>query len=49
MKSGSKVLAARDYRWPVALRPYKEGGELYRDVTRQTLRPSSTISIRTRW
>ena len=37
MKSGSKVLAARDYRWPVALRPYKDGGELYRDVTRQTL------------
>lgn len=37
MKLGSKVLAARDYRWPVALRPYKDGGELYRDVTRQTL------------
>lgn len=37
MKSFSKVLAARDFRWPVALRPYKDGGELYRDVTRQTL------------
>ncbi len=37
MKLGSKVMAARDYRWPVALRPYKEGGELYRDVSRQTL------------
>ncbi|MDQ1349314.1 MAG: S-methyl-thioxylulose 5-phosphate methylthiotransferase [Acidobacteriota bacterium] len=37
MKPGSKVLAARDYRWPVALRPYKDGGELYREVTRQTL------------
>jgi len=37
MKSGSKVLAARDYRWPVALKPYRDGGELYRDVTRQTL------------
>ena len=37
MKSASKVLAARDFRWPVALKPYKDGGELYRDVTRQTL------------
>jgi mannose-6-phosphate isomerase-like protein (cupin superfamily) len=37
MSRRSKVLAARDYRWPVALKPYKEGGALYRDVTRQTL------------
>ena len=37
MKTASKVLAARDFRWPVALKPYKDGGELYRDVTRQTL------------
>ena len=37
MTRRSKVLAARDFRWPVALKPYKDGGELYRDVTRQTL------------
>lgn len=37
MSGGSKVLPAHDYRWPVALKPYKDGGELYRDVTRQTL------------
>ncbi|MEO8195222.1 MAG: cupin domain-containing protein [Thermoanaerobaculia bacterium] len=37
MKTGSKVLAARDFRWPVAVKPYKDGGELYLDVTRQTL------------
>jgi quercetin dioxygenase-like cupin family protein len=35
--TGSKVLAARDYRWPVALKPYKDGGELFVGVTRQTL------------
>lgn len=37
MNQGSKVLAARNFRWPVALKPYQDGGELYRDVTRQTL------------
>ena len=37
MTRRSKVLAARDFRWPVALKPYKDGGELYRAVTRQTL------------
>lgn len=37
MTQHSKVLAVRDYRWPVALKPYKDGGELFRGVTRQTL------------
>jgi len=37
MKMRSKVLAAHDFRWPVELEPYKDGGELFRDVTRQTL------------
>ncbi|MEO7795778.1 MAG: cupin domain-containing protein [Thermoanaerobaculia bacterium] len=37
MTRGSKVLAATEFRWPVALKPYKEGGDLFRDVTRQTL------------
>lgn len=37
MTRRSKVLVARDFRWPVELRPYKDGGELFRDVTRQTL------------
>jgi quercetin dioxygenase-like cupin family protein len=37
MTQRSKVLAARDFRWPVAEKPYKDGGELYRDVTRQTI------------
>lgn len=37
MKMSSKVLAAHDFRWPVTLEPYKDGGELFRDVTRQTL------------
>lgn len=37
MSSQSKVLAARDFRWPVLVRPYKDGGALYREVTRQTL------------
>lgn len=37
MKLRSKVLAAREFRWPVALRPYSDGGELFRDVTRQTI------------
>ena len=37
MKGRSKVVAARDFRWPVAEKPYKDGGELYRDVTRQTI------------
>ena len=37
MTMRSKVLAARDFRWPVALKPYKDGGGLYREVTRQTL------------
>ncbi len=37
MTQRSKVLAAREFRWPVPLKPYKDGGELFRDVTRQTL------------
>jgi quercetin dioxygenase-like cupin family protein len=37
MTRRSKVLAVRDFRWPVAEKPYKDGGELYRDVTRQTI------------
>lgn len=37
MTRHSKVLAARDFRWPVELKPYKDGGELFRDVTRQTI------------
>ncbi len=37
MTQRSKVLAAREFRWPVPLKPYKDGGALFRDVTRQTL------------
>ncbi|MEO8277400.1 MAG: cupin domain-containing protein [Thermoanaerobaculia bacterium] len=37
MSRRSKVLPVDAHRWPVALKPYKDGGDLFRDVTRQTL------------